>query len=277
MAAEAAEVFAPAKINLCLHVVGRRDDGYHELDSIVAFADIGDSVRARSAPAWSLTVTGPFGRDLAGDGDNLVLRAARLTAGPPAALTLCKRLPVASGIGGGSADAAATLRALAQMDGRPIPDDVLRLGADVPACLAARTARLRGIGERLDEIPPLPPLFLCLVNPGRQVATPAVFGALADPVNAPLPDPPAFADAAAAASWLAAQRNDLEAPARALEPAIGTVLARLQASLGCRLARMSGSGATCFGLFDTRPEARFAAHAIAAERPGWWVRVGVLT
>jgi 4-diphosphocytidyl-2-C-methyl-D-erythritol kinase len=265
-----AEAFAPAKINLCLHVTGRRPDGYHLLDSLVAFAAVGDRVTARHAAEWTLAITGPFGDGLGAGEANLVLRAARLAGGAPAALTLDKRLPVAGGLGGGSADAAATLRALHALDGRPIPQGVVSLGADVPVCLSDRPRRMRGIGEVLDEVPALPPAHLCLVNPGRAVSTPAVFGALAHAENAPLPEMPALADTAALAAWLGRQRNDLEAPARGIEPAVGVVLSRLAATEGCLLARMSGSGGTCFGLYASRPEADAARRAVAGAHPGWW-------
>lgn len=273
----AAEAFAPAKVNLCLHVTGRRADGYHLLDSLVAFADVGDRVTAEAADAWSLAITGPFAAGLGTGEDNLVRRAARLAGGRPAALRLEKRLPVASGLGGGSADAAAALRSLAALDGRPVPADLLALGADVPVCLESRTRRMRGVGEVLDEVPPLPPAHLCLVNPGRALSTPAVFGALASAENAALPDMPPLPDAPALARWLGLQRNDLEAPARGIEPAVGVALSRLGSTDGCLLARMSGSGATCFGLYATRPEAEAAARTLSAAHPGWWVAAASLT
>lgn len=263
-----AEAFAPAKVNLCLHVTGRRADGYHLLDSLVVFADAGDTVAARPAESWSLTVDGPFAAGLSGD-DNLVLRAARMTAGPAAALRLTKRLPVASGIGGGSADAAATFRALAAMDGRPVPPGTEALGADVPVCLAGRPTRMSGIGERLISVPDLPAAHLVLVNPGRPLSTPNVFTALTCTDNGPLPALRVWRDTADLAAWLATTRNDLEAPARMLEPAVGAALSRIAATPGCLLARMSGSGATCFGLYASAPEARAAAAALA--HPGWWV------
>ncbi len=266
----AAKAFAPAKINLTLHVTGRRADGYHLLDSLVIFADVGDRVRVESARDWSLDVTGPFAAGLSG-GDNLVLRAARMTAGPPARITLDKRLPVAAGIGGGSSDAAATFRALAALDGREVPPGTERLGADVPVCLDPRPRRMAGIGEALSDVPPLPRLHLCLVNPGRPVSTPAIFAALERRGNAAMAAIPAAPDAAALAGWLHHQRNDLEDAARAVEPAVGAVLARIAATRGCLLARMSGSGATCFGLYGAEVEARAAADAIAARHPEWWV------
>ena len=176
------EVFAPAKINLTLHVTGRRDDGYHLLDSMVVFAGVGDRLRLSPAPATHLTVGGPFATGVPTDGTNLILRAAALMAGSPVAIHLEKCLPLASGIGGGSADAGATLRALTAMGGRPaVPDfdaAVLGLGADVPVCLAGRPCRMEGIGERLSPAPALPQVWLVLVNPGCPVPTGAVFVAL---------------------------------------------------------------------------------------------------
>ncbi|MDM7463057.1 MAG: 4-(cytidine 5'-diphospho)-2-C-methyl-D-erythritol kinase [Tepidimonas taiwanensis] len=258
---------ARAKINLALHVTGRRDDGYHLLDSLVVFADFGDLLRLVPG-ALSLTIDGPFGAALAADDDNLCLRAARL-AGGAAAIRLTKNLPVASGIGGGSADAAAVLRGLAAM-GHAIPPGVERLGADVPVCVASRPVRMRGIGEVLDPVPPFPPLWVVLVNPGVAVSTPAVFKALESRDNPPLPTP-VWETADSLLGWLARCRNDLEPPARRLVPQIDETLAALRDS-GAALARMSGSGATCFGLYRNAKAARDAAKALA--RPGWWVAQG---
>ena len=252
----AVEVFAPAKVNLALHVTGRRADGYHLLDSLVVFAGVGDRLRATPAAHLALSVTGPEAAGLA-DGvtrtDNLVLRAARLFDRPPGLrLTLDKHLPVASGIGGGSADAAAALRLVAAMTGQAMPaaEAVLTLGADVPVCLAGRPARIGGIGERIEPCAALPKgAALVLVNPRIPLSTPSVFAALATRENPPLPSlPTRFATFAELSGWLAQGRNDLEAPARGLVPAIGGVLDSLGAA-GAPLARMSGSGATCFGLF----------------------------
>ncbi len=268
------EVFAPAKVNLTLHVTGRRPDGYHLLDSLVVFAGVGDRIIATAGDA-GLRVTGPRGEGVPHGPENLVARAAALFDPPVAAgLTLDKHLPAASGIGGGSADAAATLAALAALAGRPLPgaEAVLRLGADVPVCLAGRPARMQGIGGELSPVPALPPAWLVLVNPGVAVPTPEVFRRLARRDNPPMPDPlPHWHDTADLARWLARQRNDLEAPAQAIAPVIGTVLARLAATPGCALARMSGSGATCFGLYANEAAARQAAAPIAAENPGWWL------
>lgn len=278
MAAEAGEL-ARAKVNLCLHVTGRRPDGYHELDSLVVFPEIGDRLHATPAPGIGLTVGGPFAGDVPADGGNLVLRAAEAVraavGGGGAALHLEKVLPVASGIGGGSADAAATIRLLERLWSRPVPAGsrgalALALGADVPVCLAGRPARMAGIGERLAPAPPLPAFWLVLANPGAAVPTGAVFAGLqgfGGPVGLPAAG---FRDAADLADWLHGQRNDLAAPARRLCPAIDAVLAALAARPGVLLARMSGSGATCFGLCAGEAEARAAAAALRGGGPGWW-------
>ena len=265
--------FAPAKINLCLHVTGRRADGYHLLDSLVIFAGVGDQVSGTLADPPSLSVEGPMADGLTGEGDNLVLCAAR-AMGVSARIVLEKHLPVSSGIGGGSADAAATLRLLARLSGRALPDAgaVLALGADVPVCLAGRPTRMTGIGEGLTPLPLLPEVWMVLANPGVAVSTPAIFRALARADNAPLPrDLPRLKGLAELAAFLHMQRNDLEAPAIALAPVIATAKQALGAQPGCHLARMSGSGATCFGLFDDPLTAAAAASALRAAHPGWWV------
>jgi len=203
--------------------------------------------------------------------DNAVLRAAALI-GVTAAITLDKHLPAAAGIGGGSSDAAACLRALARIAGVPVPLDALSLGADVPVCLLARAARMRGIGQDVREVEGLPPLDTVLVNPGVPVATPRVFARLDHAGNPPMPEPlPRWPDAASCIRWLGAQRNDLEAPARAICPGIDAALAHLRATDACALARMSGSGATCFGLYPDRAAAQTAAARLAEERPDWWI------
>ncbi|HEX5795581.1 MAG TPA: 4-(cytidine 5'-diphospho)-2-C-methyl-D-erythritol kinase [Geminicoccaceae bacterium] len=272
---------AAAKINLDLWVVGRRADGYHELDSLVVFAPPCDRLRFQDDARLSLEVTGPFAAALAGEPDNLVLRATRLLAQhvgrvPGARIALDKRIPVAAGLGGGSADAAATLRGLNRLWQLGLSTANLLplaagLGADVPVCLAARPTRMRGIGDRLEPVRDLPELFLLLVNPRQPVSTAAVFSGLGD-LAGPPPDlgpPPAALSRLMA--WLRARPNHLEAPARRLLPAIGHVLAALAGQPGCALARMSGSGATCFGLFDDRDALARAAAAIAAAHPDWWV------
>jgi len=272
---------APAKINLFLHVTGRRADGYHELDSLIAFAGVGDRIDAAPAAALSLDVRGPFAAGLGAGEDNLVLRAARrLTeaAGVSrgAAIALEKTLPVASGIGGGSADAAATLRALNVLWGAGADDAELAriglaLGADVPVCLYGRTARVSGIGEAVAPAPALPPLGLLLVNPGVAVPTPAVFAARTGAFSAPATLPGAFRDANALIAALGATANDLTGPALKIAPVIGDVLAAIEACDGCLLARLSGSGATCFGLFATEGGAEAAARALARDHDGWWI------
>ena len=278
---------APAKLNLYLHVVGRRPDGYHELDSLVAFADIADEVVAAPASTLSLAVAGPFGSALGGNKrGNLVWRAAmalarELRRPPGAALTLVKNLPVASGIGGGSSDAAATLRVLIALWRATLDEDALarlaaELGADVPVCLAARTAWLGGIGERIEPAPPLPPTAVVLVNPRRPLPTPAVFKTRRGPFStlARFTAPPA--DAAALAALLAERHNDLTTAAVELVPEIATVLARLDKLDGALIARMSGSGATCFALFAADAAAAAAAQQMARDQPEWWVAAGRL-
>lgn len=278
--------FAHAKINLCLHVTGQRSDGYHLLDSLVVFAGIGDGIRATPAQGFALTVDGPFAAQVPGGDDNLVLRAARLVADQGVSLHLTKRLPAASGIGGGSADAAAAIRAvlrLRAMAGQmmaPDPDlgaRILGLGADVPVCLASHPCRMRGIGETLDWLPPLPDTWVVLANPGVEVPTPAVFKALAVKDNPPLPDAlPHWGSAEALAAFLAEQRNDLEGPARAIAPQIDGVIAALATQTGSLIARMSGSGATCFALFASEDAALDAADLLAAEHPEWWIAAGMI-
>jgi 4-diphosphocytidyl-2-C-methyl-D-erythritol kinase len=278
--------FAPAKLNLYLHVIGRRADGYHLLDSLVAFVEVGDEIIAAPAPSLSLAVTGPHAAALADTPqDNLVRRAAeRLAAavGRPAAvaLTLVKNLPVASGIGGGSSDAAATLKALAELWRLDIGAADLvalaaSLGADVPVCLAGRAAWLGGVGEQIEPAADLPAATVLLVNPGVALPTAAVFAARRGPFSAParfaLP-----ADAAGLARLLAERRNDLTAPAIEKVPVIGRMLDQLAAVEGALIARMSGSGATCFALFAVPEAAAAAAMRLAAEQPDWWVATGRL-
>ena len=265
---------ARAKVNLALHVVGRRADGYHLLDSLVAFADFGDVVTVEPAPSLSLSITGPMAAGLSAGSDNLVLKAAQMLGSPlGAAITLEKRLPIASGIGGGSADAAATMQALGAIWGCALPDagQVLALGADVPVCLAGQSCRMAGIGDQISPIA-LPPAHLVLVNPGVGLSTAAVFGALLCRDNPPLPPAAPMPDAVALAAYLGHCRNDLEAPALSLVPQIGAVLAALQGQKGCLLARMSGSGATCFGLFASASAAEAAATALRAQSGAWWVQ-----
>ena len=269
---------APAKINLFLHVTGKRADGYHRLDSLAVFAGIGDRLHATPSNGLSLRVTGPFAAGLDNEADNLVLRAARAMADaagvePDAALVLEKNLPVASGIGGGSADAAATLRLLSRLWNVTLAPATLhgltqRLGADVPVCLLGRPTRMRGVGEQLDPAPRMPECGLVLVNPGVALSTADVFRARRGDFSAPAELPAGWDSAAAMAADLRGLTNDLQPPALALRPAIGDVLAALAARPGCLLTRMSGSGATCFGLFSD-PD-RAAREAASLAREGWW-------
>ena len=283
-AADAVVRHAPAKLNLTLRIVGKRADGYHELDSIVAFTELGDVVRATPADDLALMVDGPFASALANAGpaaDNLVLKAADLLAQTSgtrrgARLVLTKNLPIASGIGGGSTDAAAALAALAALwnlalDRAALHALALRLGADVPVCLDGQACRMQGIGEILTPLASLPPVPLVLVNPGVPLATAAVFRARTGAFSTPLAPPSGLADAGAVAALVARGGNDLAAPALGLLPAIATVLDALAARPGCLTAAMSGSGATCFGVFDRAETAALAAGYLKAAHPAWWV------
>ncbi len=273
---------APAKINLALHVCGRRDDGYHLLDSLVVFAAIGDRVTVSESDTLQLEVTGPFGSALSHEPNNLVLRAARLLQdvtgrSDGALIRLEKNLPVASGIGGGSSDAAATLRAcgaLWKVDPALISNARLAadLGADIPVCVHRQPAFMSGIGENLDAVPTLPACWLVLVNPGRPLATKDVFAALPG-FSSPLTRNSFndLKDAGALAGVLKEHRNDLAGPAMALEPSIAATLVALENSPDCLLARLSGSGPTCFGVFADAQAAKTAADVISSGQPEWWV------
>jgi 4-diphosphocytidyl-2-C-methyl-D-erythritol kinase len=273
---------AHAKVNLDLLVTGRRADGYHELDSLVVFVELADRLTFQPQRELTLELGGPFAAGLEVEGDNLVLRAARALAarlGRPAGarIVLDKQLPLAAGLGGGSADPAATLRGLARLWGVVLPPDelaalALQLGADVPVCLASRPVRMRGIGEILEPVAGLARLDLLLINPGVPVATAAVYASLGGRVPEARPEHDAPLDRADLIAWLGVRANHLEAPARRLAPVIDDVLAALRAQPACRLARVSGSGATCFGLFPDPASLAAAAAAIAAAQPGWWVR-----
>lgn len=277
---------APAKLNLYLHVVGKRPDGYHLLDSLIAFADIGDSVTASPTPGRDLTLTvdGPFAAGLSDEPDNLVLRAARALrqatgAGDGAHLTLIKNLPVASGIGGGSADAAAALKALSLLWGASLPaDDMARLsldlGADVPICFHGRPAFVSGIGEKITPAPALPDTPLVLINPLVPVATPPVFKARTGPFQTEAPFTGVPESPHALAKTLADRTNGLEAPAKTVAPEITQVLDAILETDDVLLARMSGSGATCFGLYATPESAKEAQRNIANTHPGWWCQAG---
>ena len=282
---------APAKVNLTLRVVGRRADGYHDIESLVVFADVGDALTFAPARALTLAVRGPTAAAAGDTADNLVLKAARALAERVDGLklgrfALSKRLPVAAGLGGGSADAAAALRLMARAN-RLAPDDPRLMaaaratGADVPVCLDPRPRFMRGTGDILSDPLDLPRLDAVLVNPGVAVATKDVFAALRlGSVGKAGGSPPSWPAGAQARPALLAiltdDRNDLEAPAIAVAPVIDDVLAELRRLPGCRLARMSGSGATCFALFDTRRVASAGAKTLRARHPAWWVRATAL-
>jgi len=285
-----------AKVNLSLRVIGRRVDGYHDLESVVAFADCADRLTLEPGPELKLTTTGPLASACGEVADNLVFKAARLLAEAVpnlklGAFTLEKVLPVAAGIGGGSADAAAALRLLARLNSLALDDPrlqevALKTGADVPVCLLSRACDMTGVGEQLLPLK-LPDMPCVMVNPRVPVATKDVFQALglrngellvgaSDVIEAPAwPE-----EGASITDWidvLAAVPNDLEAPAMRIEPVIGNVLEALGASQGVKLARMSGSGATCFAIFGEVADARAAAEAIRRDHPGWWVHAGTLS
>jgi 4-diphosphocytidyl-2-C-methyl-D-erythritol kinase len=274
--------FAPAKINLFLHVGDKRTDGFHNLESLVVFAGVGDVLSFEPGPELSLEIDGPFGVDLELDADNLVVRAARALAthvggAGAAAITLTKNLPVASGIGGGSADAAAALRGLVRLWGLTVPDTELLeiaagLGSDVPVCVASKAAWMEGRGERVAAAEGIPPVAAVLVNPRVAVPTGPVFkalktrrgvGAVSHEVRA--------RDVAGLVTYLKLTSNDLQAPAIEIAPVIGEVLSELSRMPGCLLWRMSGSGATCFGLFEDDDAAAMAAIALELSHPKWWV------
>jgi 4-diphosphocytidyl-2-C-methyl-D-erythritol kinase len=282
-----AATFAAAKVNLYLHVTGKRADGYHLLDSLVAFVDVGDRLWVRRAASLTLEIAGPEARELDGlDDDNLVLRAARRLAAhagiaPGATIRLEKNLPVAAGLGGGSSDAAAVLKALAALWQIPIGETELcrlglELGADVPACLHAGAAFVGGIGEAIEPAPDLPAAGILLANPRRQLATAPVFAARVGPFGIPARFSPMPADAEGLARLLAVRGNDLTAAAIGLVPEIGAVLLALPGLDGALLARMSGSGASCFALFADRAAAQKARVAVAAAHPDWWCAAGSL-
>ena len=276
---------APAKLNLALHVTGRRADGYHLLESLVVFTRFGDRLHIEPAEIDSLSIEGPFAGQLDAGQHNLAIRAREALRQalpaqarddlPPVSIRLEKNLPVASGIGGGSSDAAAVLRCLNRLwrcgfNDRELAEIGAGLGADVPMCLAARPLVARGIGEIVEPAADFPALALVLVNPGMAVSTPDVFARLAQRDGESLPPLPRPIDFHSLRNWLETTRNDLEPAARDIQPAVGQVLAALDRA-GSGFSRMSGSGATCFGLFETGNVAKRAALAIRAKHPGWFV------
>lgn len=283
------ETLAPAKINLFLHVGPVDAEGYHPLSSLVAFADIGDRIVVEPADRLSLRVQGPFAAGLTGADDNLILRALRRLGEatgrgePGLSVVLDKRLPIAAGLGGGSSDAGAALRLAARLLELAPDDPALEaaarvVGADGPMCLHARTAWAEGRGERLTAEPRLPALPVVLVNPGVPSPTGAVYRAYdaSDVMTADTPPPPLAWTPREVAAWLATLRNDLQAPAVAMTPEIATTIEAVSATNGVLLSRMSGSGATVFGLYADRDAATAAARSLGAVRPAWWIRAGTL-
>ncbi len=269
-------LLAPAKVNLTLHVTGQRDDGYHLLDSLVVFADHGDLLHVALSEVDAISVTGPRAAGVPMDARNLCLKAARL-AGQSVRVALEKHLPNEAGLGGGSSDAAAVLRAIARLTSAPVLASAERIGADVPVCIPSRAMRMRGLGDVLSEVPALPPLPAVLVNPGIPVATPPVFKALQKRDNPAMPEVPQnLKTVAEVAAWLTLQRNDLQAPAISIAPEIAGVLAHLASAESCLLARMSGSGASCFGVFASTEQSDRAAMIISKANPTWWVQSVVL-
>jgi 4-diphosphocytidyl-2-C-methyl-D-erythritol kinase len=274
--------FAPAKVNLALHVTGRRADGYHLIESLAVFTRFGDRISIEPSELDEFSVSGPYAPAVPTDETNLILKARdhlRTLCSParvmPVSIALEKNLPVASGIGGGSSDSAAVLRGLAAMWGLDPNNAALTrigaaLGADLPMCLAAKPLVARGTGEELSLVPDFPALGLVLVNPGAGVSTPAVFAALQKRENDPLPPLPRRFDFHTIRNWLEATRNDLEDAALSIEPSIGAAKAALEKA-DAGFVRMSGSGATCFGLFETGNVAKRAAALIRSRHPDWFV------
>lgn len=287
-------VFAPAKINLYLHITGRQDNGYHRLDSLAVFADIGDKITLEAAEDFSFQITGPYAaaftaqdRDATRNSGNLAVRAAwaladQLGKDLPFRMTLTKNLPLAAGIGGGSSDAAAVLWALMNLwhvsmtASLFLPGLMRGIGADVPACLRCLPVRMTGIGDILDSVPGLPEIPVVLLNPGKHCPTPDVFRRFSGPMHMTSPMPADLTAPESLIDYLKKQGNDLTPAACGIVPEIGEAVSLLSAQQGCDLARMSGSGATIFGLFESMDDAENAVAAIANAKPGWWVRGGTI-
>ncbi len=286
-------IFAPAKINLYLHVTGRLDNGYHTLDSLIAFADIGDSIEIEPAQDFQFRVRGVYAEkfspkelDASPNSSNLAVQAAWSLARTAqktlnARITLTKNLPLASGIGGGSSDAAAVMWGLCEWWNIPrnapyLPGLMANLGADVPVCFSCKPARVRGIGDVLDPAPPIGETAVVLVNPGKPCPTPKVFAQYTGGYREPQALPASLENFKDLVAFLKANDNDLQVPACEIEPEIETVLKALNAQKSCAFARMTGSGATCFGLFKNEMAVQKAAKAIAVKNPGWWVKSGWL-
>ena len=287
-------IFAPAKINLYLHITGRLDNGYHTLDSMVSFADIGDEIRIEPAPLdFTFNVEGPYAHgfspkeiDASPNSSNLVVqaawalsRAAQKT--PDVKIKLTKNLPLASGLGGGSADAAAVIWGLCEWWGLSrqsayLPALMATLGADVPACLNCKTARLRGIGDIIDPVPPMPEIPIVLLHPGKSCPTAQVFSRYNGAFHQPKKLPDKLDTLEDLTAFIGPKKNDLHDPACGVVPEIENALRVLDAQAGCRIARLSGAGATCFGLFETEKQAQEAAKTLGFENPDWWAHAGTL-
>ncbi len=266
---------APAKVNLALHVLARRADGYHEISSLVAFTALGDRLTIAPSRSRGLTVQGPFADRVPHDESNLVAQALRsLGCEDEVTITLDKQLPVEAGLGGGSSNAATAMQMTARLLGLdlPAPPSTLTLGCDIPACLHGQPALVGGLGEQITPVPSIPNFFSVLVFPMFPLPTKDVYQALTKPCGQALDMPPTGNNRAAFISWLREQANDLEAAAITLEPRIRDVIATIRATSGCLLARMSGSGAACFGLYDNRSDAVRATRSIATSHAHWWVR-----
>ncbi len=266
--------FARAKVNLCLHVTGRRGDGMHLLDSIVVFPHVGDVLEVSEAEGLTLEINGPFGGGLDAGDSNLVMKAARMLGEQGAALRLTKNLPVASGIGGGSADAAACIRLLSKMWSVDVPslESLTKLGADVSVCMAQVPTRMSGIGEELVALPAMPKFWIVLANAGQGVETGAVFKAMKSRDNDGLSNlPEIFPTVENLFSYLRSQRNDMQTSAVEICPVIADVLGAIKVTQNCALSRMSGSGGTCFGLYASAADAVKATNEIRANHPDWWV------
>ena len=269
------KVTAHAKVNLTLHVVGQRANGYHELQSLVCLTEFGDQIHLSPAADFSFQVIGPNASGIPVDESNLVVQAAKFMAQKHSKSLDChiileKNLPMASGIGGGSSDAAAVMRALSQYFSVPLPnvDELMTLGADIPVCMTTGLTLMEGAGEDVTQLSAAPNWGVVLVNPNVGVSTPAVFNALNSKRNLPMQD---VAENCVDIAWLGDQRNDLEPPAMAMVPEVGAVVEAISAAPHCQMARMSGSGATCFGVFADIKHANAAAERLQRAHPDWWV------
>ena len=269
------KVTAHAKVNLTLHVVGQRANGYHEMQSLVCLTEFGDQIHLTPAVNFSFQVIGPYAAGIPVDESNLVVQATKFMAKKHSKTLDCqiileKNLPMASGIGGGSSDAAAVMRALSQYWSVPLPnaDELMALGADIPVCLTTGLTLMEGAGEDVTQLSAAPNWGLVLVNPNVGVSTPAVFNALNSKHNPPMQN---VAENCVDITWLGDQRNDLEPPAIAMVPEVVAVVDAISATLHCQMARMSGSGATCFGLFANTEHANAAAERLQGAHPNWWV------